>query len=357
MQVLQPIPHQNNFLVLVVSIWDANTGKVFVKSSIHPDQLSAPVYHPKLNWSPDGNQIAYQTYRSLSLRGDYFETTIWIWDGQTGEQKACTPHPGTSVYLQWSPDSRFIVSRSNPGLHIPLIISIWDVQTGKATLTSRCDKVPDYAFWSPKGRYIAFRGDDGIVKVWDAQTGHEVFSCLFHANDLYQLSWSPDGKFLAHKDRNASLQVWDVQARKEVFSYIDPPVDDRGQWRSIHRSDVFAWAPNGKQFASIGKDSKIRIWDIQTSKELLLSRHPGNDVMRLVWSPDSKLVASTYSYLGSRNYRFQMIWDSYTDRVILVNDTQTGCNGPHAPAWSPDGKYFAAVVKDDTVNVWELIYF
>ena len=92
---------------------------------------------------------------------------------------------------------------------------------------------------------------DREVKVWDAQTGQEVFSLRGHVGGLRSVAFSPDGRRLASAGLDQTIKLWDAATGQEVLTL-------RG-----HLDNVFcvAFSPDGSQLASAGLDNTVRIWD------------------------------------------------------------------------------------------------
>lgn len=72
--------------------------------------------------------------------------------------------------------------------------------------------------WSPDGKRIASGSADGLVQVWDALTGNNVYTYRGHADyywghftsgqAVYSVAWSPDGKRIASGSNDMTVQVW-----------------------------------------------------------------------------------------------------------------------------------------------------
>ena len=144
--------------------------------------------------------------------------------------------------------------------------------------------------YSPDGKRLASAGEG--VKVWDAQTGHELLSLKGRNGDWTSgssVAFSPDGKHLAstwddakqEKDYTAGeVKVWDAQTGRELLSI-------KGDISTF----ALAFSPDGKRLAS-ADDKKVKVWDAQTGQEVLTFNGHINLVTSLAFSPDGKRLAA-----------------------------------------------------------------
>lgn len=86
-------------------------------------------------------------------------------------------------------------------------IEAWDLsrQTLKFKINSR--NLLSLAY-SPDGRRIASGGKDGMLRIWNAETGDEVLKLPGHTAAITHVKFSPDGKILASTSDDGTTQLW-----------------------------------------------------------------------------------------------------------------------------------------------------
>ncbi|KAF7970635.1 hypothetical protein HWV62_23358 [Athelia sp. TMB] len=192
--------------------------------------------------------------------------------------------------------------------------------------------------FSLDGLRIASGSEDGLVRVWDAETGALIAAPFEgHTASVYSVAFSPDGRWIASGSDDKSVCVWNA----ETGALIARPFT--GHTYSVN-SVVFS--PDGQRIASGSSDGSIRIWDPQTGS-LIAGPFKGHTsaVNTVAFSPDGRRIAS-----GSE------------DRSVRVCNAETGAlvAGPFeghtaevcSVAFSPTGKHIASGSADMSVRVW-----
>lgn len=107
-----------------------------------------------------------------------------------------------------------------------------------------------------------------------------------------------------------------------------------------------AFSPDGQRLVSGSIDMTVRLWDVLTGGEFLLSCGHDDAVTSVVFSPDGRRIVT-----GSN------------DRTLQVLDAQTGAEiyrlhghkgGITSVAFSPDGRQIASGSRDNTLRIWDI---
>jgi WD40 repeat protein len=226
---------------------------------------------------------------------------VKVWNIQTGQEIVTFKgHTVPVVGVAFSPDSKRIISCSSKPLGIsnsdpgePGEVKVWDAESGQEIVTLQGHKrfVGSVAY-SHDGKRLASLSRDNTLKIWDAQTGRELRSLPVQAADRGIVAFSPDGKRIASSNgaRNTigpaeagEIKVWDVETGDELFVL---------QGHTGWVTDL-AYSPDGKRLASgagglggrfggVGA-RELKIWDAESGDELLTFEKVGGGV---VFSPD-----------------------------------------------------------------------
>jgi WD40 repeat protein len=302
-----------------------------------------------LDFAPDSRTLAVGDVRGK----------LSLYDVENGrkivdlQEQQPLPDPKASEYVGlhavlFSPDGRLLASAGDVGELV-----LWDVaahkrirrlQDHESRLQNDDQSIRALAF-SADGRRLASGGLDQVVRIWNVADGKLLRRCQGHEGAVKGLAFTKDGKKLVSgsgncprkggKKERLALRLWDVDSGKEL-----------ARWGECGEGVSAVFLSQDEQRVLTTVAGTLRQWDLATQEEI--EPFPGHTfwVMALAFSPDGKRLAT-----GGCDQAIRL-WDVATATQVR---RLIGCPSPvESLLFSRDGHSLFSASGDGTVRLWDV---
>jgi WD40 repeat protein len=319
--------HDGRFLVSVTGssaiVWDAGTGALLHRFTADKgDMLTA-------GWSSDDRAV-YTTSGVDVAEDDLLMT--WRLDDvpgvlTLGEDTGPPQDGGYDVSLP-GPEGRILARMRAHRL--------WFVDIRSGRETPRSPELPELWGWrwSPDSRRFLTWGPDGVVRVWDAESGRQLARRTNYV-DLLPVTFSPDGARIYLPDGSGGLETLETDTLRSVHSAVRLGTGVRS---------LLAHPSDGSVLALRVDGSVVRM-EPSTGK-ILTEAPPGTlsaQATSWVFSPDGSVLATADA---SGNMR---LLDA---RSLTWVSPDSGAAWGYDRDYAPDGSQIAAV-RADRISLWD----
>ena len=178
---------------------------------------------------------------------------------------------------------------------------------------------------------IASGGADGQMLIWNAKTGEQLRSILAPGQQVTSLASSEHVLLAGLSDGSLGLWQMDTGEKLGAFNEHDGPI-----WGATFLS-------GSKLFATVGQDTKVRLWDSSRGARNTWSDHK-RPVFAVAYSAHRRLLATAGADKTIK------LWDERKRRLIRTYTGHT--EDIRAVAISPDGQILASAGNDKTIILW-----
>jgi WD40 repeat protein len=240
-------------------VWDVATGRELRRLDGHNNTVRG------LAMLPDGRRAVTSG----------LDRTCRLWDMDTGlELKRFTGHTLAVLGVASDPTGKRLLTAESDKT-----VRLWNVDTAKELkrLTGHTDRAMGVVFL-PDGKRAVSTGQDKTVRLWDLDAGKEV-RMLDFSERLGRPSLSADGKRVLFAC-GRTLRRWDPEGVVQTTHvYATAAVE------------CAAALPDGRVLIAVG-DGTVRLWDVGLDKELHTFTGHGQAVLAVAVAPDGKHFAS-----------------------------------------------------------------
>ena len=333
-----------------VAVWDVATATRLYSLTGHTSDVQG------LSFSPDGELLL-----SGSWDGD-----VGVWLTALSELAAQAALPAPANAVDFSPRGTSVATALNNGS----LVIIGTDGSIHASIAAH-DRPARAVAYSPDGRIVASGGDDGRVRMWDAERGVLLAEASQVPDSVTALTFASDGDLLAGDARGVVRRL-EASSGSERWAVLAPgPVTALAQDRhglaaaGTFQEVLFLDALTGaEQLRLTGLDDWIRTirFDPQANEVALADGEAvkflvsGSNTLLREIEPEAGLITSlAYGPHGNElaigAYQRALLRDP-TGSLKLGRAIDAHIDWIRALVYSPDGELLATVGDDRTLRFW-----
>jgi Tol biopolymer transport system component len=219
------------------------------------------VYPKKMDFSPDGRFIVYDTFGRNAAR----ERDIFVLSTDGSREVALVEHPADDLFPLWSPDGRRILFASDRAGTMDLwMIPVVDGKPqGSAALVRRnLGRILPMGMTRSGGFFYGLRTgtSDVYVASFDPgegrMLGRAVLASHRSPGGNSAPEWSPDGKLLAYFSRRGT-ENFGQEARVISIRALETG-EERDLAPKLAHLESIRWSRDGRYFLAAGSDRRSR---------------------------------------------------------------------------------------------------
>jgi len=291
----------------------------------HTNQLSMVVF------SSDGKHF---------ISGSY-DQSIRLWDVESGQElKNFSKHTEWVKGIAISLDGERIVSGS-----LDHTAKVWDSKTGQELCSFGDESIIQSVAISPNKQFIVTGSEAGSSRLWNLETQKEVFCFGEHMTGVITLCFSPDGQLVAG-GTGKSIYVWSTQTGQQVVHF------ETNKARVLQ----LRFMSDNKHLVSGSEDGSVRLYNIETQKEIRQFNSYNTWLQNIAISPDGKYIFAAYdSY--NKDEKIQVTirrWsieneNEFQDQHLIAHEYTIAL-----VAFSPDCRRVITGSTDKKMFLWDL---
>jgi hypothetical protein len=174
--------------------------------------------------------------------------------------------------------------------------------------------------------------EDGSIGIWDHES--ERTRLKNHKGEVWSVALSADGRILTSASEDGSVRVWEIQTGREIRTLV---TGNNPAWS-------VAMSEDGRRLVAGFKDGSVRVWELETGTEVQVLENLRDEVMAVALAANGQAVVS-----GSSSGMIKR-WD--LDPVRQTAVVRAHRSAIWSVAMSPDAQMMASGSDDKSIKLW-----
>lgn len=219
------------------------------------------------------------------------------------------------------------------------VVRLWDVQTGtpRKTLATRVLTPAALAVF-PNTQWVAAMDPDQSITIFDPLGNAETVLTPETPHDIVAMAVSQTGRLLAEAADDGSVTIWEISQKRRLQKIS----------AGKSRTELLLFTPDERMLAVVDNAGDLSLLDCGDGKLVSHRRAHARPIASAAFAPDGRRIATTD---GVRELR---IWTVPAPGIewppaIAAAEVPRAIN---RVAFSPDGAWLLATANDGDIHVW-----
>jgi WD40 repeat protein len=277
------------------------------------------------------NDLMSDNLISAELSGDIWSKPTW------NLQQTISAHSDWVRCMSFTPDSLKLVSGS-----FDKTIKLWQLDSGSEiyTLGERLKGIFALAV-SPDGKLLASGSWDEAIELWNLETGKLIHNLSQHKASVRALAIAPDSKTLISGSFDQTIILWSLPD-----GIVGKTILDREPIAAI------ALSADGTFLASTGDDGIVKLWSLASGLKIAESSGNKHCIGSLSISPDSQTIAAGTVDGDLVLWQIEQIENGLPHQLNFTQMIKAHAGQINACIFSPDSQYAITGSVDGKAKVW-----
>jgi len=376
----------------VVFSWLAVTQKFPFAATSQKKSLDTPLLttinqmrNPTIRWSSDSHYLIESDPYSLedatlvNIQTEV-ETQRNVF-GIVANQSLSGNGVGAVPETYWTANGHYLVNENLDDSTGQITIEVWNVVAGQKMLTiSYQDKavirvatnstnnfsnIPNLppAVVSPDNASFVLGKSDGTIEIWNISTGRKIATYKGDTSAIQGIRWYAHGQKLLSESKSGGVQIWDVATSKRILLFHPPLIKETSYTYSSSGQTTAQQitvpagvdiSPDGTRMVAVSDKNAFQMWDATTGQSIT--------TYTFTFPRQEEEIDTVYWLQDNMHLVVVTSSPNLKSREIRILDGDThhgGLSTQIAPDggyyFSPSEKYLATVSIDKkSVTVWDV---